>query len=266
LLADEQLSRDLRAGVEARLARWLRDRMVLKLASLLALNDGIAVKAGTLDALPAIARGIAFQLCEHLGTLDAATVTLPSDMRIIVRALRPYGIQIGRRSIYMPQLLRPEAASLLALLRGVALNLDRMPAPPQPGLTSFAVDQSANIDMLQAAGFHVVAGRAIRVDMLERLEDELDRGVAEGITADALFPKLVSLLGSDRATLELVLKELGWRVVEVANAEAQPTTVWRHKRSRPGTPKRGKKMERRVPPVNINSPFASLAKLKTRGR
>jgi ATP-dependent RNA helicase SUPV3L1/SUV3 len=264
LFADEHLAREQRGSIEARLTRWVRDRLVLKLAPLLSLRADIEAKVGTRDALPSIARGIAFQLCESLGTLDVAGLTLPADMRVIVRSLRQYGIQIGRRSIYMPSLLRPDCASLLALLRGVALKLDKLPAPPQPGLTSFAADRTANRDMLAAAGFRVIAGRAIRVDMLERLEDELERGVVEGVVADALFPKLVSLLGSDRTTLEQVLKELGWRVVEVANAEAQPVSVWRHRRS--GAPRRDKKPARREVPINPNSPFAGLAQLKTRRR
>ncbi len=265
LFTDEHLARHLRDDIEARLNRWVRDRIVLKLAPLLSLRENIDAKVGSRDALPGEARGIAFQLCEHLGTLDATKVTLPADLRSILRALRPYGIQIGRRSIYLTKLLRPDAAGLLALLRGVSLKLDRLPAPPQPGLTSFTVDQNVKAEMLQAAGFRVFARRAIRVDILERLEDELYKGVAEGTSADALFPRLVSLLGSDRTTLEGVLAALGWKVIEVANAEAPPSLVWRHKSVRRHADKRGsaKKHERREAPVNPNSPFASLAQLKT---
>jgi len=263
LLADEQLPRDMREEAQTRLERWLKDRLVLKLAPLLSLRDGIDARPGTRDALPAVARGIAYQLCEHLGTLDTAGLNLPADMRPITRSLRAYGIHVGRRSVYLPQLLRPDAASLLALLRGVALKLDRLPAPPQPGLTSFTVARDARHDLLAAAGFRVVAHRAIRVDMLERLEDELERGVIEAIAADTLFPRLVSLLGCDRDTLERVLHELGWKVMEIANAEAQPMTVWRHKRMRQRPAKRGPPQPREVP-VNPDSPFASLAQLKTR--
>jgi len=163
----------------------------------------------------------------------------------------------------MPQLLRPDAASLLALLRGIALKLDKLPAPPQPGLTSFAVDRHVNSDMLHAAGFRVIAHRAIRVDILERLEDELEKGVVEAITADAMIPRLVSLLGCDRTTLEAVLAQLGWKIVEVAGAEPA-TTVWRHKSSRHTQTKRGSKtkLQRRGPAADPNSPFAGLARLK----
>jgi ATP-dependent RNA helicase SUPV3L1/SUV3 len=232
------------------------------LAPLIAMREDIDARAGTPDALPASARGIAFQLCENLGTLDIAKVSIEGDPRPVSRALKPYGVKFGHRSIYMPQLLRPDAASLLALLRGIALKLDKLPAAPQPGLTSFAVDNRVNSEMLHAAGFRVIAHRAIRVDMLERLEDELEKGVGEAVTADAMIPRLVSLLGCDRTTLEAVLVQLGWRIVEVAGTPA--TTAWRHKSARHSQPKRGSKSkpQRRGLVVDPNSPFAGLARLK----
>ncbi|HEY1709737.1 MAG TPA: helicase-related protein [Rhizomicrobium sp.] len=264
LHVDENLAKQLRANLEERLSKWVKERIATRLVPLLSLREGIEAKNGTADALPGAPRGIAFQLCEALGTLDRAKVQLPDDIRPLARALRPYGVRFGRRSIYMPQLLRPEIAGLLALLRGVAMKLRQLPAPPQPGLTSFAVDRDANLEMLSAAGFRVIAHRAIRVDMLERLEDELEKGATEGATADALVPKLVSLLGSDRATLESILAQLGWRIVEVASPETAPLAVWRHKSVRHTPPKRGKpKPKRPENPVPANSPFASLAQLKT---
>jgi ATP-dependent RNA helicase SUPV3L1/SUV3 len=274
IVADENLAKHLREEVIAHLTKWVRNRIVLRLTPLLSLRENIDAKVGTTDALPGVARGIAFQLAENLGTLDIAKVTIPGDPRPVARALRDYGVKLGHRSIYMPQLLRPDAASLLALLRGIALKLDRLPAPPQAGLTSFTVDRRANHEMLNAAGFRVVAQRAIRVDMLERLEDELEKGVAEGATADAMIPRLVSLLGCDRATLEAVLQRLGWKIVEVTSEAAAPISAWRHKRERHNTPAKrhgksqSKPTHREPPPVKINpnSPFASLAQLKTKRR
>ena len=51
------------------------------------------------------------------------------------------------------------------------------------------------MDLVLAAGFRVVGGRAIRLDMLERLEKELEKGAAAGTPAETLLTKLVSLLG-----------------------------------------------------------------------
>jgi hypothetical protein len=112
---------------------------------------------------------------------------------------------------------------------------------------------------LQAAGFRVAGGRAIRIDMLERLCEELDSAAASGATADVVRTKLVSLLGCDRASLEEVLAFLGWHDVEVQGDP--PVTVLRRrvntkKAARPGKPPKAKP---KPPPPD--SPFAGLAVL-----
>ena len=71
---------------------------------------------------------------------------------------------------------------------------------------------------LRAAGFAPVAGRAIRFDMLERLEDELEKALASGMDADALLVRIVSLLGSSKDEGRAVLEALDWRTVPVEGA------------------------------------------------
>ncbi len=132
-----------------------------------------------------------------------------------MRALKSFGVKFGRRAVFCRKLLRPDAASLLALLWGVRAKLDQIPPPPAPGVTSFDADDGAAPDgFLAAAGFRVVGPRAIRLDMLDRLEEELEMAATTGQAADAAVPKLVSLLGCDRATLDEVLvgSGLGSRV------------------------------------------------------
>jgi ATP-dependent RNA helicase SUPV3L1/SUV3 len=185
---------------------------------------------------------------------------LPDRIGNHIRALKNYGVWIGRRVIYLPKLLRPEAASLLGLLWGVWQKRERIPPHPQPGLTSFNVDRGAPDAFLAACGFRVVAGRAIRFDMLERLEDELEKGAASGQTADALLPRLVSLLGCGNDQLRVILDRLGWRVVEVSDAGAGVRTVWRrsaHRRSR-------RNREGRPEPKPARPTTASLAELAAR--
>ncbi len=256
LLADEHLRSELREPVQQRLEKWLGDRIALRLEPLLALREAADAKPGTQTALPAQARGIAHQLCEALGALDRSRATLPPDERVALRALRPFGVRFARHSVFMPKLLRPDAASLLALLWGVRVKLAQIPPPPTPGFTSFDVgDDVLPAGFLAAAGFHVVGSRAIRHDMLDRLEQELEAAATSGQTADAVFPKLLSLLGCDRAALEHVLAALGWARIEVANAD-NPTTVWR--RSAPKREPRRRRGPDVKPPA---SPFAELATL-----
>jgi ATP-dependent RNA helicase SUPV3L1/SUV3 len=169
-------------------------------------------------------------------------------------------VKFGRRAIFIPKLLRPDAASLLALLWGIRAKLAQIPPPPAPGITSFDTDDSAPPEgFLAAAGFQVVGPRAIRLDMLDRLEQELDVAATSGQAADAAVPKLVSLLGCDRATLDEILAALGWSRVAVTEGEPA-ASVWR--RSIPHA--RHRRRGRRALPTprpSPDSPFAGLAAL-----
>ncbi|HEY2071811.1 MAG TPA: helicase-related protein [Rhizomicrobium sp.] len=263
LNADEQLRRDYRDQVQKRLDDWLAARITQRLAPLIELRNAEEAKPGTKDALPAIARGLAHQLCENFGSLDRGGATLPPDERPAMRALRPYGVRFARRSIYLPKLIRPDAAALLALLWAVKHRVEKIPPPPNAGITSFESDPDMPDGFLAAAGFRRIGPRAVRIDMLDRLEQELEAAATAGTTADAAIPKLVSLIGSDRATLDIVLATLGWSRVEVANAEA-PTSVWRHGTPPPRPKRRHERHKpKREPQITVrpDSPFAGLQKL-----
>jgi ATP-dependent RNA helicase SUPV3L1/SUV3 len=216
---------------------------------LLALARAAGARAGSDTALPSYARGMAHQLAENFGALDRASLSLPEKLGPMLRALKPFGVWLGRRTVYLPRLLRPDAASLLALLWGIWTRQENLPGPPAPGLTSFPVGAEPDA-FLHAAGFRVFAGRAIRFDMLERLEDELDKATTSGLSADASLPKLVSLLGAGNDEGKAVLAALGWHMVTVADAPS----VWRKTREirRPAAI---------VPPPPKDSPFARLATL-----
>jgi ATP-dependent RNA helicase SUPV3L1/SUV3 len=265
MLADERLKGELRETVQARLDAFVRARINARLQPLFALREAVDAKAGTPSALPGAARGIAHQLLEHFGSLERARIALPEQLGPLIRTLKGHGVWFGRRSVYLPKLLRPDTASLLALLWGVWTKQSRIPAPPQPGLTSFVNDARLPADFLAAAGFRVIARRAIRLDMLERLEEELEKGAAAGVDAETLLPKLVSLIGSSNDELKTVLAEMGWQIVEVADTGAGATRVWRkapprpqrHKHHRPG---RHAPKEFKVE-IRPDSPFAGLAAL-----
>jgi ATP-dependent RNA helicase SUPV3L1/SUV3 len=227
LIADEHLKGELREAMQRRLDGWIAGRVAERLAPLVALRDAADARSGTKGALPGFARGVAWQLVENFGSLNRALLAEPENMGSLIRALKPFGVWIGRRTIYLPKLLRPEAASLLGLLWGVSGKLENIPAAPQAGLTSFPSDGVSH-DFLAACGFRVVGRRALRHDMLERLEDTLEKGAAAGETADVMMPRLVSLLGCGNDELREILGRLGWRVVEVADAGAGVRSVWRH--------------------------------------
>ena len=257
IFADEQLKPELRETVQARLETWLAERIASRLGPLLELRNASEAKPGGKNALPSHVRGVAHLLCENFGSIDRTEAQLPPDIRGAIRALKPFGVWIGRRAIYLPKLLKPEAASLLALLCGIASKLGEIPAPPPMGLTSFACEPDASRAFLSAAGFRVFAGRAIRLDMLERLEDELERAAKAGLGASLVTPKLLSLLGCDQEVLSRVLAVLDWQLVAVAGASDSGNSVWR-RAQRPG---RRSHARDRAAKQHPDSPFAELASL-----
>ena len=254
VLADAHVKTD---ALRVRLERWMAARLASRLQPLLALRDAADAKTGSANALPGEARGIAHSLAENFAALDRTTLPLPDRIGPQIRALKPFGVWFGRRTVYLPKLLRPDAAALLTLLWGVWTRKDAPPAAPAPGLTSFDADKDANKAALQAGGFKVVGGRAIRFDMLERLEDELEKALSSGSDAETLLGRIVSLLGSGKDEARAVLQALGWKAIAVTNAPS----VWRKAREKPAHRERQRKPE---PPPDPNSPFAALAALKGR--
>jgi ATP-dependent RNA helicase SUPV3L1/SUV3 len=250
LVADELLKGPQRAAVQTRLESWFAARLNARLEPLLALARAADAPAGSDTAIPAQARGVAHQLTENFGSLDRASLALPDKLGPVLRALKPFGVWFGQRTVYLPRLLRPDAASLLALLWGVWTRQAQMIGPPAPGLTSFAHGDEPR-DFLHAAGFAVIGDRAIRFDMLERVESELAKATLNGADAQALLPRLVSLLGSSNDEARAVLTALGWRLVEVADAPP----VWRKAKEKRAPRAKPEKMS------STSSPFAGLKEL-----
>jgi ATP-dependent RNA helicase SUPV3L1/SUV3 len=257
MLADPHVKTE---SLQARLQSWMTARITARLGPLLALRDAADARTGTAGALPGEARGIAHQLAENFAALDRAMLkeSLPEKLGPQIRALRPFGVWFGRRNVYLPKLLRPDAAALLTLLWGVWTKQDAPPAPPAPGLTSFGIDKDTDTAPLHAAGFAVSGGRSIRFDMLERLEDELEKALSAGTDAETLLTRIVSLLGAGLEETRAVLTALGWTSVDVAGAKP----VWRRARPKPAPRAEQKKPRKTEPPPDPNSPFAALAALR----
>jgi ATP-dependent RNA helicase SUPV3L1/SUV3 len=185
VLADEQLTGSPLEAVQRRLDLWLAQHVKKHLGPLAELEAG--------EGLEGIARGIAFQIGEHLGVLDRALVAddvrgLSQDARA---ALRKLGVRFGAYNLFLPQLLKPApralAAQLWALKNG-GLNvkgLDEVPHLAASGRTSFVADPEIPAELYRAAGFRVCGERAVRVDILERLADLIRPAISywPGVTA-----------------------------------------------------------------------------------
>ncbi|KAA5607375.1 disulfide oxidoreductase [Roseospira marina] len=210
---------DLLAGDRARRARdrlsgWL-DRLVAReLAPLLAVREG--------HGLSGAARGLAYQLAEAMGTAPSAWVseqlaTLSAGDR---KALARLDVRIGVESVYMPPLLKPESQRLRGLLWAVGQGLAPPPAPPR-GRVSFPVNPAeaptGDLDTAhRVLGFRVLAGRAVRADMLERFAASVRGAVREvprgqGGEGAVLPGHVCSMLGVSLDDAEALCRALGFR-------------------------------------------------------
>jgi len=224
ILSDEHLTGPARDKVDNRLRAWLKAYVVRLLGPVMDLE--------TNAELTGLARGIAFQVGEALGVLERAKVlnevrSLDQDARA---ALRKAGVRFGAYHLYLPALLKPAprvlATQLWALQNGGLdqKGIDEIAHLAQSGRTSIPVDPEIAAGLYRAAGFRVCGGRAVRVDILERLADLIRPAIAyrPGITpgeppagaadGDGFVPtvamtSLVGCAGEDFAT---ILKSLGY--------------------------------------------------------
>jgi ATP-dependent RNA helicase SUPV3L1/SUV3 len=154
-------------------------------------------------------------------------------------------VRFGAFNVYVPALLKPAAADLLLLLwalfagRDHGLDVEALPARPQQGLTSVAAADGIPEPYWRAAGFHVAGGRAIRIDMLERLSDLIRARISfrrteggpeapAGASGDGGFrvvPELMSVVGCSGEEFASILKALGFRRERRKIAPAAPSAA-----------------------------------------
>lgn len=230
LFASEQLNGPDREKAQGRLESWTKVHIANVLEPLLTLQSG--------EELTGLARGVAFQLVENLGSMNRELIA--DDIKALDQEargqLRKKGVRFGAYSIFMPNLLKPAAANLILTLWTLsrpmddkdANQFDGLPPAPAPGLTSMTVPADASREFYEAIGFRVSGPRAVRRDMLERLADVIRPIISErrykgGFVID---PDMMSLMGCSAEEMAGILKGVGYRVgtekftpEEIANAE-----------------------------------------------
>ncbi len=267
VIADELLDSQLRVRVDTRLREWLVQHVSTVLAPLERLVDAKLGGAG---------RGLAYRLTESLGTADRAAL---NDQIALVskedrQSIWRLGIRMGTESIYVPALLKPQAAGLTHLLWRVYHDKLTLPPSPAPGLVSVETDRDLPPDYYAAAGFRPFGPRAIRVDMAERLAFELRKLARQG--PFRLPENLMSLVGSPRDEFTQILKAFGYRIdssgeepVFVRQQKRKgKKPVDRDKKNNPGRQnaksRQSKKAKKPAPAINEDSPFAVLKELTSK--
>jgi ATP-dependent RNA helicase SUPV3L1/SUV3 len=230
LLPSDWLDAEARGKVEQRLRRWLDSHIEALFRPLLQpLEEG----GGAL-------RGLLYQLAEHLGSLPRSRVAAAlsalseSDRKILARR----GIRLGIESIFVPDLLKPKAQALRALLWRVHRSHPFL-APPPPGRVSVPAENPAAF--YEAVGYRRLGGLAIRLDMLERFAAELRKLARQGAIAPP--PAWRQQLGIGAEDLNKVIEALGY----AARRDGELVSFQPKRKPRP-------KPERE----NRDSPFAAL--------
>jgi ATP-dependent RNA helicase SUPV3L1/SUV3 len=196
--------------------------------------------------LQGVARGLAFQLYENLGS--AARLKVTRELKAIAQEdrapLRRLGVRFGAFSVYLPVLVKPAAAKLKALLWAVHQDMTDIPPPPPAGLTSLQAEASVPAGFYEAAGYRVCGPRAVRIDMLERV-GEIIRSKGKGgkmPESFAITPDLMSVLGCGEEDLAQILRSLGFRDVRSKNEAGEEVVLWQQR------PRRDERKPRARPP------------------
>ncbi|OIR09034.1 hypothetical protein GALL_86400 [mine drainage metagenome] len=244
LLPSDLIAAAAREALQRRLSAWLRDHLALAAAPLMR-----ALAA----ALPGPARGLVYQLGLGLGSMPRAgaepllAALTPGDRKALARL----GVRLGVESLYLPEMLKPAAQALRALLWSAWAG--REVPPPPPGRASLVMADGVPPAFYEAIGFRPLGGRALRLDLLERFTAEL-RGLArQGPFAPP--PALLPPLGLPQADLPAVLAALGYRRQD---GGAGPALYAAARRAAP--PRRGR------PRPAADSPFAALRHLIPTGQ
>ncbi|MCK5425059.1 MAG: hypothetical protein KAI89_06785, partial [Emcibacter sp.] len=216
------LQGDILAQVQARVDRWLVSHVAEILAPLMALQEAVngAKDAEGKDLIDGMARGIAFQMLEKLGTIPRRMIA--RDFRGVEREgrfqLKQLGIWLGSASLYIPSLLKPAPAQLRLFLWALFNDMDCLPEVPVAGLCTIAIDQNAPRTFYEVSGYRVVGKNAVRLDMLERLANAArDVSLKGPFPAD---PDLMSLVGTSGGDFVEIMAYLGYIHKEYSPEEA----------------------------------------------
>ena len=248
VIASDFLDGPLRERVRRRCQAFVDAEIAVCFAPLLA-----ALEAGRTSSK---ARGLLHRLGEGLGITRAE-----ADDNLAGSPVRLAG---GGIAWFLPAMMKPGPmalrAALLALGHGVAA-----PALPLPSLTAIPAEQPWPAGFAEALGWIVAGPILLRLDVAERLAEELRRGT-RALGGRMLLPRgLASRLSVKAEALPMVLRSLGFRLIPAPSLDpgdygpAAPPMLAPLAQGRGRT--RGE-AEKRQTPHRPDSPFATLANFR----
>ena len=294
LLSDEQIKQiQLRIieAVEGNIKSILSEAINLKDPSFRKIekkhfnNNQNEEKSAEEEKLPIInlsgkALGIAYEVYEGLGSAKTSSLsmsinTLSDDEKTQLAKL---GLRLGIETIYLPNLLKPSAIKLRALLWSVFYQNFPDHGTPPDGRVSVVMQPEANHDFLRAIGFVPLGDLALRADIAERLSALIRLEARSG--RFRITDAMLSIAGSTKIQMEKILYELNYVKVgeEPSNlADQIPILIFERKKNNKkiktkhlsqkkdklltSKSKKNLKNEKKLDPL---SPFAILKSLKTK--
>ena len=227
LFSDEHLQPADKQRVIERLEKWLSELFGELLQPLIALQ--------TAEDVTGLSRGLAFQLVENYGSLKRSLVA--EELRQLDqparKQLRKYGVRFGAFNIFIPALLKPAPSELMLLLWALnneggdgAIDIYDLPEPPRAGLTSEKADRALPEPFYRTAGFQPCGPRVVRMDMLERLDQQIrpliiwrknksEQPRPKGAYGNGGFlvqPEMLSILGCSWEEMNEILPALNFQV------------------------------------------------------
>ena len=294
LLSDEQIKQiQLRIieAVEGNIKSILSEAINLKDPSFQNIekkhfnNNQNEEKSAEEEKLPIInlsgkALGIAYEVYEGLGSAKTSSLsmsinTLSDDEKTQLAKL---GLRLGIETIYLPNLLKPSAIKLRALLWSVFYQNFPDHGTPPDGRVSVVIQPEANHDFVRAIGFVPLGDLALRADIAERLSALIRLEARSG--RFRITDAMLSIAGSTKIQMEKILYELNYVKVgeEPSNlADQIPILIFERKKNNKkiktkhlsqkkdklftSKSKKNLKNEKKLDPL---SPFAILKSLKTK--
>ena len=185
------------------------------------------------ESLSGKALGIAYQVYEGLGSaqinnLSVSTANLSeSDKRNLARL----GLRLGVETIYLPNLLKPAAIKLRALLWSVHNQDFPKDAFPPDGRVSIKTLINVKKEFYRALGFVPLGNLAVRADIAERLSAliRIEARAGQFRINDAML----SIAGATKIQMEEILYDLGYsKYGEVPStlADQVPIVIFEKKR------------------------------------
>ena len=183
------------------------------------------------------ARGLAYIMFENLGVINRKNYsdTLKKIDQASRKKLRDVNVYFGQYNVYVRDLMKPKPANLLSILTAFSAGGDKNPFLPFAGVTSIPKNEvflknHYSDQAIALAGYRVVGPRIVRLDMLNRLSDQIRQAqqqsdISSGEKKFQIMQEMLAIMGCTYIELQGVLQNLGFhsKVIDTTQMDTKNT-------------------------------------------